>query len=64
MNWLYRLFQHNEVQPYSWEREFFQLATYKSERLRGIVHTAAWETKMVELQKQYDISFKFHGVGK
>jgi hypothetical protein len=34
--------------------EFDALATYNAERARGLVHTAAWNAAMAELQCQFN----------
>jgi hypothetical protein len=34
--------------------KFSALATYNAERARGIMHTAEWDAKMAELQREWD----------
>ena len=34
--------------------KFHPLATYSSERARGIMHTPEWDARMAELQREFD----------
>ena len=34
--------------------KFHPLATYNSERARGIMHTAEWDARMAGLQREFD----------
>lgn len=44
-----------------WPIEYEQLATYNSERLRGILHDPKWIEYMEKVQAQYD---EEHGIAK
>lgn len=41
------------------EQQFKTLATYNSEKARGIVHTEAWELKMADLQRKFNENIEY-----